>query len=414
MKKAVVFGVGKRWNHFKNEINNEYALVAFSDNDSDKQGCIIDGIPVLKPCSIIDIDFDIILIMPSGNAAINIYNQLKSFGIDECRIKKYDKQVSPLLIDADFFTENLTIEQKKELFKNNIELVFIELNSQCNRRCWMCTDSVIDRRSENIKLPQKILVKLLLELQEINYNCDISLSVFNEPMIDEDLENNIKLIKKYLPNAPLHFNTNGDFLTIERLKVLETLGLDFLPISLYIDTIEKPWNYNDSVKAIERATKKLELEILEISENNDIITNCVCQYKSLPVIFRCANHRIVAGDRCGSIPETAPVKRFEKALRICDRPFTQFTVNYNCDVTMCSNFHPNFDGHLPYIAGNIEISSIFDIYTSENWTAFRKKHIGDINSTICKTCGIISDIWGNKSLSILPFQPFRDRPRYRN
>ncbi|MCL2046634.1 MAG: SPASM domain-containing protein [Oscillospiraceae bacterium] len=414
MKRAVVFGLGNRWNKFKDIISNEWNIVALLDNDSKKQGMIYEGIPSFHPCMISNIDFDYVLITVEGNDAAEISDQLRSYGVNEDHIIIYDKQISQFLIDPLFFSESLSTLEKRTLFKNNVELVFLELNSSCNRRCWMCPNSIIDRHSSNTKLSHDILIKVLKELQEIDYDCDISLSAFNEPMLDEDLDDNIILIKSYLPNAPLHFNTNGDYLSRKRLEELEVLGLDFLPVSIYIDTIDKVWNYQDSIIAIEKAVKKLDLSINAITEANNVNTTCICYYKSLPVIFRCANHRVVASDRGGSLPEEAPVLRNVKANRICDRFFTQFTVNYDGSVTHCSNFHPDFIPHSRYKEFGINDNSIFDIFTSEKWTNSRKLHIGDMSKLPCNTCGIISDIWGDTSLSIMSFQPFRDRPRYRS
>ncbi len=413
MKKAIVFGIGRHWERYACEIKKEYQIIAFADNDTRKQGLLIDGKPVLQPCVISEVNFDVVVITLTGKALEQIRNQLLSLGIDESRIVAYEKQIGDFLIDAMFFTDNLTNIQKRKLFKNNVELVFLELNSQCNRQCWMCTNSVLDRHSQNKKLPREVLEKVLSELQEIHYDCDISLSVFNEPMLNDDLDESISLIKSFLPDAPVHFNTNGDYLTAGRLEQLEKLGLDFLPVSLYIDTPEKPWTQSGAEQAIEKAASRLGISVNSLSVEDHTIVNADCQYKSLHVLFRCANHRIVAGDRCGSVPEDAPVRRFKKVSRICDRTFTQFTVNHNGAVTLCSNFHPDFVPHAPYICGNVETESIFDIYASRRWTEFRRKHIGDIESTPCSTCGIVSGVWGDTSLSLMDFQPFRDRPRYR-
>ena len=413
MKKAVVFGIGRYWKRYASEIKDEYEIIAFADNDACKQGLLIDGKPVLQPCAIPSVDYDAVVITLTGGALEQVKNQLLSLEIDESRIVAYEKQIGDFLIDAMFFTDNLTDAQKRKLFKNNVELVSLELNSQCNRQCWMCTNSVLDRHSENKKLPRPALEKVLSELREIHYNCDISLSVFNEPMLNDNLDESICLIKSYLPDAPIHFNTNGDYLTAERLEQLEKLGLDFLPVSLYVDTPEKPWTRADAEQAIEKAAKRLGVAIDAVNVQDNTMINAVCRYKSLPVLFRCANHRIVAGDRCGSVPEDAPVRRFKKVSRICDRTFTQFTVNHTGAVTLCSNFHPDFVPHEPYICGNVEEKSIFDIYTSRRWTEFRRRLIGNIESMPCCTCGIVSGVWGDTSLSLMDFQPFRDRPRYR-
>ena len=117
MKKAIVFGIGRHWERYACEIKKEYQIIAFADNDTRKQGLLIDGKPVLQPCVISEVNFDVVVITLTGKALEQIRNQLLSLGIDESRIVAYEKQIGDFLIDAMFFTDNLTNIQKRKLFK---------------------------------------------------------------------------------------------------------------------------------------------------------------------------------------------------------------------------------------------------------------------------------------------------------
>jgi radical SAM protein with 4Fe4S-binding SPASM domain len=415
MRKAVVFGIGKRYEHFKNIIADEYVIVALSDNDVNKQNLIIDDVPVVSPCSVLELEFDVILITLKGKALADVTEQLEQIGIPSSKIKPYDKTLSPFVIDAQFFNTKLTSEQKMAIFKDNVEIIYFELSSQCNRRCWICPNSVVDRHSQMKKLDSKVYHKILEQLRSIEYSGDITFSLYNEPLMDAELESKIQACKEYLPGASLHFNTNGDYLDIKRVEKLEKAGLDYIGISLYEDKADKPFEYSKAVEMIKNCAARIGvlIESDTISPQNEIMVTALAYYKSLPLVFRCGNHRVIANDRCGALPESAPVVRIEKPTRICDCLFNSFSISYNGDIVPCPNFHNDVETQKKYIVGNACETSVFDLFVNTHMTQFRRLHVGDIASTPCYTCGMLTEHWVNNGITVLQFLPFRDRPRYR-
>lgn len=55
-------------------------------------------------------------------------------------------------------------------FKKDLHLIEIELFSFCNRTCWFCPNSVIDRRSKNIEMSEKTYLSILEQLRDIEFN----------------------------------------------------------------------------------------------------------------------------------------------------------------------------------------------------------------------------------------------------
>lgn len=117
---------------------------------------------------------------------------------------------------------------------NNIKMIELEINKQCNRKCAWCPNSKIDRSSSE-RFPLELLIQLLDELRfhhfgEKWYGGFISFSRNNEPFSDNEyLEQVIKLIETYLPYANLVSNTNGDFLTEaldSRVKEISIMDYD--------------------------------------------------------------------------------------------------------------------------------------------------------------------------------------------
>lgn len=64
--KVVIFGTGKIYQKRKAELFDYIDIVAFLDNNEEKQGLVIDGAPVLAPTDVEKIDFDYIVIMAAA------------------------------------------------------------------------------------------------------------------------------------------------------------------------------------------------------------------------------------------------------------------------------------------------------------------------------------------------------------
>ena len=69
----------------------------------------------------------------------------------------------------------------KELFKKQLRLIEIEIFSYCNRKCWFCPNSFIDRISDNKIMAEETYLDLLSQLQQIDYSGELTYSRYNEP-----------------------------------------------------------------------------------------------------------------------------------------------------------------------------------------------------------------------------------------
>ena len=56
------------------------------------------------------------------------------------------------ILPETLFSERTDLEEVKRLFSNHVRSVEIENHSFCNRTCWFCPNSFIDRRTENTLL----------------------------------------------------------------------------------------------------------------------------------------------------------------------------------------------------------------------------------------------------------------------
>jgi MoaA/NifB/PqqE/SkfB family radical SAM enzyme len=106
-----------------------------------------------------------------------------------------------------------------------ITAVAIEINSQCNRKCAFCPNSMYNRGIAY--MGAGLFHKIIDELKEIHYTGQVSFTLFNEPLLDKRLPNFVEYASKQLPGAYFHLFTNGDFLDISTWKLLRAAVMDF-------------------------------------------------------------------------------------------------------------------------------------------------------------------------------------------
>ena len=84
LKKAVIFGLGTRYEAIKDDLSKRYNVVALADNSKDKIGTVIDGLTVSSPDGIKDINYDLIIITAHH---VEIIYQLCKLGVPANHIK---------------------------------------------------------------------------------------------------------------------------------------------------------------------------------------------------------------------------------------------------------------------------------------------------------------------------------------
>lgn len=81
----IVFGVGQTFYLLRSYLNDNFNIVAFADNDVEKQGVMLDNILIIDPIHIVDIKFDRIIITTTGFQK-NVVKQLIELGVDKNHI----------------------------------------------------------------------------------------------------------------------------------------------------------------------------------------------------------------------------------------------------------------------------------------------------------------------------------------
>lgn len=412
---AIIFGLGYNYYMSYAQLNEQYDIIALTDNNSEARNWADSiklhiGKDIILPDEILQRTFDKIIIVMGSSANVNkVREQLLDFGISNYKIDIFTSpMVTPFLIDPMFYETNLTHKQKRKLFADNCEHVTIEPNSRCNRKCWFCPNSVIDRNSENIPMKWEIFSKIIGELKEINYNGMVSYSFYNEPLLDSDLEKKIEYVRSELPDAMQLVSTNGDYLTQERMESLKAAGLDDVVISVYNEnnpTLE--WNIEKAEAQVWKFIHNLSLEVIYIQREAQSVT-AFAQKAGLNVRLQNHDFRHAAHNRGEILSEELPfVKRIERST-FCVNSFVTLNVYYDGSAYSCGNMRNDFDLHKEFHIGNVSDSSIFDIFQSESAQLFRKDFTCNLNKYPCRSCTMEADTFIYQFPTVLK----RDRPRY--
>lgn len=122
--KAVLFGVGNYYRNRKEKICNirDLKVVAFSDNREQLWGSYIDGIKIVSPIELLELEFDKVII--TNLYTIQIVHQLLELGIEKTRIIFWGDYWAELVtgISQTYYADNNCCHEKKRILIISIEL----------------------------------------------------------------------------------------------------------------------------------------------------------------------------------------------------------------------------------------------------------------------------------------------------
>lgn len=268
---------------------------------------------------------------------------------------------------------------------DHLKIIEIELFSFCNRKCsWCPNGNLIDRQSFNSYLDENILRKFLKELQEQEYLGIFSFSRYNEPFSHfEDFQKGLQIIKEYFPYAKLVSNTNGDYLTKE--KIHQTL-IDELSIMDY-DCRGPDWCYSHLLSwDVENIIKYDNYWVGNIYDKQ------ILYYWNWPETG-------TVSDRGGNLKQYSLTERTYP----CFEPFRFLGLNYDGTLSPCCNIRNDSTCQKEYIYGDLNISSLEEILMSEKVQLFKEKIIaGEYDKTMpCFYCNNTGGRYSKSTGSIL-------------
>lgn len=243
----------------------------------------------------------------------------------------------------------------KERFKANIRLFEIEPHSYCNRKCWFCPNSFIDRQGPVKFLDHDIYWQILADLASIDYSEVMCFAGWCEPFSQPSFLGRLNEARYALPNALLFSNTNTDYLTTEVVEHAANAGLNNLKAQLYFDEDEEYCDHNIREKMGELKAK---LPGIEFEERVN------CQWwalvnDSLIIHAYSKDFRKVGHNRCD-----VQVRKTVKRYHTCGEAITMFGVNHNGWAVPCCNIRSDYPKHKDILLGKMDDvpGRIFDLY----------------------------------------------------
>lgn len=281
-------------------------------------------------------------------------------------------------------------DRKKEIVKDKLSVIdgvpvfsIIEFNitGSCNRDCTFCPVSNPDVYTKTKDgITPELFEKIVRDLQEINYKGKILFSAFSEPLLHKQIEELIYIAKKYLPKIRLEMVSNGDLLTVKKLKKLYAAGLDTINVSMY-----------DGAHQIEHFNK--------IVHEAEVPKETVITRRRY---FENGNYGITISNRTGLVNSNEYRDENEEAVvdlplkQPCYYPFYMILVDYNGDVLLCPH-----DWSKKLRFGNLKNEKLFDIWKANTLNSIRKKlSMGNRNFAACKTCDVLGTVIGQDSFDV--------------
>lgn len=252
-------------------------------------------------------------------------------------------------------------------------IIEISESGTCNRKCSFCPRS--DPSWIDIKefISDELIDKLCKELSAFNFHGLIIISGFVEPLLDKNIYNIIKKLRTNLPKCKIEITTNGDVLSVERIKKLFNSGLT----SFYISVYDGPDDEKKFIKMCKEAkipegSYKIRARYLPESQDFGITLS---------------NRGGMMGNAEFAIPSLKePIKE------PCYYPSYNFFMDYNGDVLVCSH-----DWGKKQIVGNFKNEGLIDIWLGEKFMNARKKlSSSNRNMSPCDKCDVIGTLIGEK------------------
>ena len=268
-------------------------------------------------------------------------------------------------------------ELQKRILKQFLQAVEIEIASFCNRTCYFCPNSHIDRKSKSIELDEVVYLKLIDNLSEIDYDKFLNFHRFNEPLANRELIlKRVRQARERLPKAKFCIFTNGDYAEKAYFEELREAGVTHILMSYY--PTNKDYDREKIIKAMEKMQQKLSLE-------SKLMYNTLEEYRvcfmmeGLEIEYRSWNPNVTGQSRGGSLDFMKQKRDIQSG---CFQSAMSFYVDYNGLVMPCCHTRSDEEAHKPFILGDCNKNDMFEIFFSTTSTNLRK----ELFANTAKTC----------------------------
>ncbi|MEM3394010.1 MAG: SPASM domain-containing protein [Candidatus Methanomethylicia archaeon] len=276
-------------------------------------------------------------------------------------------------------------------FNSKPIFVKIENTNLCNAKCLYCPHKYLKRKKGFMK---KELFKKIVD-ECVNWKIkEIHLCNFGEPLLDKEIVDKIKYIKKFKIKTVIF--TNGSLLNKNISKKIMEAGLDELWISYdgfskkHFEKYRYPLKYEVVKKNIENVIRikekwnfKTKIILQPVFDKTKMNIKYLYNFKKLWLgkVDRINIQKI--HDWHGTINNNVFFNRLNSKI-FCLDAFQYMTINWDGTVVPCC-----LDYEAEHIMGDVNKQTLRDIWFGKKFKRFRKTLIENINSIeMCKNCKI--------------------------
>jgi len=262
------------------------------------------------------------------------------------------------------------VNSKKKSFSSTLKgVTVVELNpsERCTRHCDFCP------RGHGYKNQSKYLTigtsaRIATELNRLNYEGDIHISGFGEPLLNARIVDNITIMRQILPDNRIALTTNGDVITDDYLDKLITAGVSFIVVSCYEES---------------RAKEMTDLFSRHNFKNYDLREFWYKDNQTTEEFIEEKNFN----NRAGYVQEGTLHNQ-------CYLPFYKLFIDWNGDVLLCCN-----DWNKTVKSGNVNKKPLDELWHSKAFNDIRDNlKIGKRCDKPCDKCNIQGVLVGKESV----------------
>jgi len=286
----------------------------------------------------------------------------------------------PQLVD-----DTLSIEQVRGLFAQFVDQVEIENHNFCNRICWFCPNSFIDRRSQLRLMQDGVFNKIIEALAQIDYDGNLTWSRYHEALADHSVFERIATARRALPRATLVVISNGDYMDRSTLPELESAGVDRLILDLYLPD-GKERDPDARAKGLRQFSRRTGLNLAPSRKTGYRITGT--SIKATLEIPCYTRDGISTRGGLVDVPKLATYRR----RAVCLAPVRHVVIDFNGRGMLCCQTRSDAAQHKNEIIGDLNQSEYGLFHLYRDLGAARRALLGPGEKTgACRTCDVRDD-----------------------
>jgi hypothetical protein len=289
------------------------------------------------------------------------------------------------LLPPELVEDELPIDQARDLFARFVDQVEIENHNFCNRICWFCPNSFIDRRSQLKLMRDDVFDKIIGALAEIDYDGNLTWSRYHEALADHSVFDRIAAARRALPRATLVVISNGDYMDRSTLPQLEAAGVDRLILDLYLPD-GKEREPDAIAKGVRQFRRRTGLALESSSEVDYRITGT--RLKATLEIPCYTKDAISTRGGLVEVPKLATYRRHA----VCLAPVRHVVIDYDGRGMLCCQTRSDASEHEDAVIGDLNQPGYGLFHLYRDLGAARRALLAPGEKTgACRTCDVRDD-----------------------